>query len=324
MTHESQNPGDLALIVRDKRPVASSVVELTLVAADPAIPLDPWQPGAHLGLRLRPDLVRQYSLCGDPSDPSTYTVAVLREPVGRGGSAFVHDELNSGDQLAATRPNNNFELVDAGAYLFIAGGIGVTPLISMINTLEASGKPWRLVYGGKSRESMAYLDRLESQYGPRVQALPQDQHGLLPIDDLIGGLSPDEVVYCCGPEPLLSAVEAVCTAQSVDRLHVERFAPSANLAELAKGDHAFDVVLGQGGAVVRVEADQTILEVLENAGVPVDSSCREGTCGTCETGVLEGKVEHRDSLLSEDEREVGDTMFICCSRAAGDRLVLDL
>jgi ferredoxin-NADP reductase len=324
MTHETHKPGEITLLVRDKRPVASSVVEVTLVAEDPGLRLDAWHPGSHIGLRLPSGLIRQYSLCGGLHDPSAYTIAVLREPAGRGGSAYVHDELHPGDQVLATRPNNNFELVDAVEYLFIAGGIGLTPLLSMIDTVDAQEKPWRLIYGGKSRESMAYVERLEARYGPRVRALPQDQHGLLPVDELIGQLKPDEVVYCCGPEPLLSAVEAACRALSIDRLHVERFAPSANLVELGRGDHAFDVVLGPGGAVLRVGSDQTILEVLEQAGVPVDSSCREGTCGTCETGVLEGKPEHRDSLLSEDEREAGDTMFICCSRAVGDRLVLDL
>jgi ferredoxin-NADP reductase len=310
----------MTLVVQDKRPVADGIVELVLNGVAGASELDPWTPGAHIGLVLAPGLVRQYSLCGDPADRQAYRVAVLREPNGRGGSAYVHDQLQVGDTLTVHRPRNNFELKDAPRYLFVAGGIGITPILAMLAEADRQQSDWQLVYGGKSESSMAYLAELIERWGPRIRALPQDRFGLLPVDDLVSGLAGQDRLYCCGPTALLEAVEDSCRRRSFSRLHSERFSAIVDEVPL----RPLEVVLAGSGVTLKVAADQSILEAVEDAGVPVDSSCREGTCGTCETRVLAGRPDHRDALLSEDEREAGDTMFICVSRTLSERLVLDL
>jgi ferredoxin-NADP reductase len=226
-----------------------------------------------------------------------------------------------GDRVHVRGPRNNFPLVGSPRYLFVAGGIGITPLLPMIRAAEAAGADWRLVYGGRRRASMAFLDELAG-YGDRVSVRPQDETGLLDLDALLGTPQPDTLVYCCGPEPLLAAVEQRCAGWPRGALHVERFAPRPQ-AEPARAV-AFDVVLAQSGRTLTVPPDRSILSVLEQAGVGVLSSCAEGTCGTCETTVLEGVPEHRDSVLDEQERERNDCMMICVSRACSDRLVLDL
>jgi ferredoxin-NADP reductase len=306
--------------VAAKRQVADGVVALTLAAAD-GRPLPAWEPGAHVDLVLDGAPTRQYSLCGDPTDHGAYRLGILRDPDGRGSSLFVHDRLAVGDRVHVRGPRNNFPLVGSPRYLFVAGGIGITPLLPMIRAAEAAGADWRLVYGGRRRASMAFLDELAG-YGDRVSVRPQDETGLLDLDALLGTPQPDTLVYCCGPEPLLAAVEQRCAGWPRGALHVERFAPRPQ-AEPARAV-AFDVVLAQSGRTLTVPPDRSILSVLEQAGVGVLSSCAEGTCGTCETTVLEGVPEHRDSVLDEQERERNDCMMICVSRACSDRLVLDL
>lgn len=310
--------------VAAKRPLAEGIVGLTLVAADGEA-LPPWTPGAHVDLLLGEDIVRQYSLCGELSDSQSLSVAVLREREGRGGSAFVHDRLAVGDLLTLRGPRNHFPLLDARRYLFIAGGIGITPLAPMIAQLDAAAADWQLVYGGRSRASMAFREELVDRYGDRVSILPQDEVGLLDLRTLLGrpGASAEDLrVYCCGPEGLLEAVEAACADWPLGALQLERFAPRPDT--FAAPQEAFEVELANSGTVLSVPPGRSILSVLEDAGLPVLSSCREGTCGTCETGVLAGAIDHRDSVLDAAEREAGDVMMICVSRARGGRLVLDL
>ncbi|RSM44611.1 oxidoreductase [Amycolatopsis balhimycina DSM 5908] len=303
----------LDLLVDRKEKLADGVVRLTLRAPG-GEPLPSWEPGAHVDLLL-PGLVRQYSLCGDPGDTSVYQVAVLREPDGRGGSAYVHDALADGDRVEVDGPRNHFALVDAERYLFIAGGIGITPILPMLDRVARSGRDWQLVYGGRTRASMAFTSDLAS-YGDRVRFRPQDEQGLLDLPTLLATADPGTAVYCCGPEPLLAAVEAL----EPGNLHVERFT-----AQLDDGPRtAFEVELAGSGRVLPVPADRSILEVVEEAGVTVLSSCREGTCGTCETGVLGGEPDHRDSVLTEAERLENEVMMLCVSRACSPRLVLDL
>ncbi|HEV2783036.1 MAG TPA: PDR/VanB family oxidoreductase [Actinophytocola sp.] len=304
---------ELDVLVARKEIIADGVVGLTLRHPDGG-PLPEWEPGAHVDLVPQPDLVRQYSLCGDPARRVEYRVAVLLEPGGRGGSRYVHERLGAGDRVRIRGPRNNFRLVPAKRYLFIAGGIGITPIVPM---LAAASAEWRLIYGGRTRASMAFAGELCRRYGDRVSIRPQDETGLLPLDSLLAEPDPDTAVYCCGPEPLLAAVEERCPPET---LHVERFTPRPDTGERA----AFEVELAQSGRTVLVPEDRSILEVLEEAGLSVLSSCREGTCGTCETGVLAGTPDHRDSLLTPAERETGDVMMICVSRARGGRLVLDL
>ena len=312
---------DLDLVVSAREEAAEGVVLLTLTEPSGA-ELPPWTPGAHIDLVVRPDLCRQYSLCGDPADRTTYRVGVLREPEGRGGSALVHDQLRPGAPVHVRGPRNNFPLQPAPRYLFIAGGIGVTPLVPMIAVAEAAGADWRLVYGGRTRASMALRDELQERYGDRVEIRPQDETGLLDLDTLLGRPQDGTLVYCCGPEPLLAAVEQRCGAWPSGALHVERFSPKPQAEPVLSG--SFEVELAASGKTVVVEPGQTILEAVESVGVMVLSSCQEGTCGTCETPLLEGQADHRDSLLTPEEQAAQDTIFICVSRAACPRLVLDL
>ncbi len=310
-----------ALRVDRRTTGAEGVVVLDL--RDPAgAELPAWEPGAHVDLVLADGLVRQYSLCGDPADRTLWRVAVLREPEGRGGSVHVHEQLVEGATVGVRGPRNHFPLAEAPRYLFVAGGIGITPILPMLRATEAAGREWELHYGGRSRRSMAFLEALEDATGERITLHPQDEVGLIDLDRLLGVPRPDTLVYCCGPEPLLAAVEARCAAWPEGALHVERFTPR-DAGEPVRSD-AFEVELATTGEVLTVPPEKSVLQVLEEAGVDVLSSCTEGTCGTCETGVLGGEVDHRDSLLTPAEQAANDTMFVCVSRAAGPRLVLDL
>jgi ferredoxin-NADP reductase len=297
------------------------VVTLTLRTIDGA-PLPAWTPGAHVDLILGAGAPnRQYSLCGDVDDLGAYRLGILRDAEGGGGSRHVHDRLAAGDVVRVRGPRNNFALAPSPRYLFIAGGIGITPILPMIAAAEAAGAKWRLVYGGRTRASMAFLDEL-AVHGERVSVCPQDETGLLDLAALLGTPQPDTLIYCCGPEPLLAAVEERSAGWPSNALHLERFA-ARPLSAPVRAD-AFDIELRRSGLTLTVPPEQSILDVVEAAGVGVLSSCAEGTCGTCETAVLDGRPDHRDSVLTADERAANDCMLICISRSCGARLVLDL
>nr|WP_258052946.1 PDR/VanB family oxidoreductase [Streptomyces sp. Ru73] len=302
--------------------MAADVRLLELRSADGG-ELPAWSAGAHIDLLLDDGLVRQYSLCGDPADRGRWQVAVLREPEGRGGSAHVHDKLCAGDPVGARGPRNHFALEPAGAYVFVAGGIGVTPILPMLAAADAAGADWRLHYGGRTRASMAFVDDLVARYGDRVVVRPQDETGLLDVTGIVAGRPDGALIYCCGPGPLLDAMATGCATLPAGTLRTERFtAPEADPDAVSEG---FEVELADSGQVLQVPAGKSILDVLEDAGIEILSSCREGTCGTCETGVLSGTVDHRDTLLTPDERAANDVMFVCVSRAAPGcpRLVLE-
>ncbi len=304
-----------------KEEVGEGVVALILRPVD-GTPLPPWTAGAHVDLVLgggAPN--RQYSLCGDPADRTAYRLGILHDPDGGGGSRYVHERLNTGDVVRVRGPRNNFALAPSPRYLFIAGGIGITPILPMIAAAQAAGAEWRLVYGGRRRASMAFLPELAAQ-GDRVAVCPQDETGLLDLDALLGTPEPDTLIYCCGPEPLLAAVEERCAAWPSRALHLERFAARPMTAPVRA--EAFDVELVRSGLTLNVPPQRSILDVVEAAGVGVLSSCAEGTCGTCETGVLDGLPDHRDSVLTADERAANDCMLICVSRSCTARLILDL
>ena len=321
MTESPASSGaDFKVVVSERTGAADGVVTLTLTPAD-GDALPGWTPGAHIDLHLTDGLTRQYSLCGDPADRGAWRIGVLRELAGRGGSAYVHDELAPGTTLAASAPRNNFELHRAPTYLFIAGGIGITPILPMIAEAERSGADWTLLYGGRTRASMAFTEEL-AQYGDRVLLRPQDEHGLLDLAAYLGRVQHGALIYACGPEPMLKAVAEASDHWPPNALHVERFTP-VELAEPVRGE-SFEVVLARSGLTITVEPGRSILETVEAAGVSILSSCREGTCGTCETDVLDGLPEHRDSLLTEAERQSNETMFICVSRCLGAQLTLDL
>jgi ferredoxin-NADP reductase len=230
--------------------------------------------------------------------------------------------VHAGSAVHVRGPRNNFPLAPSGEYLFIAGGIGITPILPMIAAAEAAGSAWRLVYGGRSRASMALLDRLEP-YGDRVDVVPHDEGGLRArLSSFIEAAQDGTQVYCCGPESLLAAVEEHCAPWPPGSLHVERFAARTMEEPVLRAP--FEVELAQTGTTVVVPPDRSILQAVSEVGVYVLSSCEEGTCGTCETDVLAGEVDHRDSVLSAEERAANETMMICVSRARCPRLVLDL
>lgn len=282
-----------------------------------------WQAGAHIDLHLPGVITRQYSLSGSPRDRRTWRISVLRERVSKGGSQAVHETLRPGDVVDVVGPRNNFLLVDAEEYVFIAGGIGVTPLLPMIEAVVASGAPWQLLYGGRSRASMAFLEELAGR-GDAVTVSPEDERGLLDLGSVLDAPQGGTAVYCCGPEPLLTAVEQRCEAWPPGSLHLERFKPKELPPVDPDAESDFEVVLEQSGVTVTVPAGMSVLEALEDNGIEPLNSCREGICGTCETKVLSGVPDHRDSLLSDEERAANDTMMICVGRALCERLVLDL
>ncbi|MFE1322347.1 PDR/VanB family oxidoreductase [Kitasatospora phosalacinea] len=315
----------LDLVVTGRRSEAEGVVSLTLARPDGG-PLPDWTPGAHLDLLLGDGLERQYSLCGDPADAAAWTVAVLREADGRGGSVRVHDALHEGAAVRVRGPRNHFALLPAPRYLFVAGGIGITPLVPMLAAAEAAGADWSLLYVGRSRATMAFAGQLADRYGPRVLLRPRDE---TPRPDLAAHLAAHLAtpggraeVYCCGPRPLLEAVERHCAQAGGPPAHVERFRPREPAG--VGPERAFTLVLARSGLTLTVPADASVLDTVRGAGVDVLYSCGQGTCGTCETDVLDGRPDHRDSLLTEAERAESASMMVCVSRCLGERLVLDL
>jgi ferredoxin-NADP reductase len=307
---------ELNLIVQRLNREADGV--LSVILADPAgRDLFPWDPGAHVDVLL-PGMTRHYSLCGDPSDRRHYRIGVLLESKSRGGSRYIHNVLEAGDQVTVRRPRNNFPLTDDPEYLFIGGGIGITPLLPMIAQVESRGRPWRLVYGGRLRGSMAFLDEL-AQYGDKVMVRPQDEYGLLDLATLLADPAQTSV-YCCGPEPLLAAVEAQCETWPSGRLHVERFAALAS--DDIESQTPFEVECKESGITVTVPAGQTMLDALIAAGIDMNFDCREGTCGTCEVDLVEGMGDHRDAIQSAAERKADDIIFPCVSRARSPKLII--
>lgn len=306
----------LRLTVRRMTWEAEGVLSVELIHPD-GKPLPAWTPGAHLDVHAGGQ-VRQYSLCGDPHTPDVYRVGVLNEPASRGGSRFVHTQLRPGQQITVSEPRNHFVLEDAPSYVFVAGGIGITPLLAMAREAARRGAEWRMVYGGRSRASMAFTGELDA-LGGDVTLVPQDEHGHIDLDSVLAELPAGALVYSCGPEPLLAAVEQRCPE---DRLRLERFA--APTVERTREEETFEVECRTSGTTLTVGAGTSVLEAAEAAGLTVDNSCRDGICGSCETRVLEGTPDHRDFLLSEAERAAGASMMICVSRCASGRLVLDL
>ncbi|GAB88546.1 PDR/VanB family oxidoreductase [Gordonia rhizosphera] len=309
-----------ALRVHQKTWEADGVTSVTLV--DPTgAPLPTWEPGSHVALQLPGGLVREYSLCSDPEDTARWTVAVLRAEQSRGGSAFVHDRLSVGAEVEVCGPRNAFAIDDdAREHVLVAGGVGITPIIAMMRRLHRDGHPWRMLYAGRSRRSMAFVDEVALHADSTIHA-DDEQGGLPDLAGVVATAPAGAVVYCCGPAPLLDAV-AAHVPEGVT-LRTERFA--APIAAAPAGDDtAFDVVLDRSGQRVTVGPDTSVLDALLEAGVDVPSSCTEGICGTCEVGVVKGDVDHRDFLLSEAEHAANTTMFPCVSRCRSAELVLDL
>jgi len=285
--------------------VAGDVVSLVLRGDEG--PLEPWEPGAHIDLALPNWLTRQYSLCGDPADRSAYRIAVRHDPLSRGGSEYVHLFLQPGRTLSVSSPRNHFPLRPAPEYLFLAGGIGITPMVPMLRAAVASGAAATLVYAGRSARTMPFAAELAATYGERVRLF---DHGRPDLAALAAEF-PAAEVYCCGPASMLAAAEAV-----FPRVFTERFQPTRRTFG---PDTAFEVVCARSGQTIQVPPDESLLDALTHAGRPVPSACREGVCGSCEIAVVEGEPEHRDDIGAPEGR-----MYACVSRARSPRLVLDL
>ena len=306
------------MLVTRRTEDADGVALIELEAAtDRALPR--WRPGAHVDVILPNGDARQYSLCGTPGS-TTWRIGVLREDAGRGGSAWIHDHAVEGATLRIAGPRNHFEFsADRGTrYLFIAGGIGITPISAMVAAAEAAGVEYRLEYAGRSRSTMA-LTSLEDEHPGRVTIHAADEGQRLDLAALFETLPPFTTTYCCGPARLIEAVEAAARGR---QLKVERFEPKALGAPVLA--EPFEVELAFSGLELVVPPERSILDVVEEAGVLVLSSCREGTCGTCETRVMAGEIDHRDSILTPDEQDANDVMYICISRSAGPKLTLEL
>jgi ferredoxin-NADP reductase len=325
MMSQNTDQSHITLRVRRRAEIAVNALLLELESASGEV-LPEWPPGAHLDIHLPSGLTRQYSLCGAREDRSTYVVVVLREPHGRGGSEEIYRELGVGTEFISSTPRDHFRLVDASEYVLIAGGIGITPIKAMVDELRARGARWRLHYGGRSREHMAFVDELVDLGGDNVSIVPQDVDGLLDVPAIIGNLSPEAAIYCCGPAPLLDAVLTACAeAGASERLHFERFVPPTDGAGfVTDGDTAFEVELRSSGVTLQVPADKTLLEVVQSVLPDVPFSCTEGYCGSCESVVLDGEPDHRGSLMTPEEHDEERTMLICVGRSKSHRLVLDL
>ena len=324
----TDSPSAQQLQVKSLTWEADDVLTVEFVAVGDA-ELIPWQSGAHLDIELPSGLRRQYSLCGDPRDLGSYRVSVLRQGDGRGGSLEIHDTPLVGRILTVHGPKNFFPLIDSDQYLFLAGGIGITPIVPMLAAVEAKGATWRCVYGGRSRTNMAFVDQLLCRYPGGVDLVPEDERGLIDLEKEISRTSSDTEIYCCGPAPMIAAVEEVCERLGrASRLHIERFGvaqPASDDSDASgQGNSEFIIELKASDRSLSVPADRTILDVVRDVMPDAPSSCEEGFCGSCETRVISGDVEHRDTILSEQERQENRTMMICVSRATSAKLVIDL
>ncbi len=284
------------------------------------MPLPAWAPGAHIGIHL-PVGVRHYSLCGDPADSRRYRVLILREEDGRGGSSFVHGDLRPGHVLQITEPANHFPLEPADGYRFVAGGIGITPISAMMTAVRATGSSRAsLLYVGRSRFTMAMLDEIADDAG--VTVVPRDELARPDLAAYLADPTRAERVYVCGPPAMVDATRSAAIAAGWDEtaIHAERFVP----VELDRdGEVPFGIELARTGITASVARGRSVVEVLEDAGIELDSACREGICGTCRVPVLSGEIVHRDAILSDAERACGDAMMACVSRGRGI-VVLDL
>lgn len=308
-------------VVAELRLESETVLSVVLRAVSRSLPR--WQPGAHVDLVLPTGTTRQYSIVESAEDNSWYRIAVQRDARGRGGSEYVHLFLRPGQTVGVRGPRNHFLLDEsAESYLFIAGGIGITPIVAMIDRASALGKPWTLAYAAKRQASMAFLDRL-APFGGQVEVYAADLQGRMKLGEVLQSGAGKSYVYCCGPEALMEAVEgeALDLGYAQSAVHIERFKPKAH--ETASANSAFTVRAVRAGRNIDVPADLSLLDALGRAGIAVDSSCRNGICGTCEVEVLSGTPDHRDDVLTTEDRARG-VMLACVSRCAGGELVLNV
>jgi vanillate O-demethylase ferredoxin subunit len=315
----------LAVRVRQRRREVNNIVGIELEACDGRA-LPSFSAGSHIDIILPSGLIRQYSLCSDPERPDSYRIAVLLEPESRGGSREVH-ALAIGQQLAISSPRNHFPLADHHeSAVLIAGGIGVTPIMTMARSLYRQGVPFAFHYLTRSRAITAFRKELQAAgYGPSLQLRHDEDEGIpghAELVERIGMPGLNRHLYVCGPHPLINAVVAAAAEAGwcEDTIHLEHFkAPGDPVA-----GEPVTLRLAKSGITVEVPGDRTLARALADAGISVPVSCEQGICGTCIVGVIEGVPDHRDSVLTQTEREAGKLMAVCCSRALTPVLALDL
>lgn len=309
----------LSLVVAERVDEAEGVISLSL--SDPSgAPLPAWSPGSHIDVHVGDGLVRQYSLSSSTSDRERWRVTILKEEGGSASTA-IHDGLHVGTSVEVSLPRNNFVLEPSRRYVFVAGGIGITPIVPMIEAAEESGADWTLVYSGRSRDRMAFVEEL-AHHGDQARFVATATEPRVDFDEYFAEPQPGTLVYACGPEGLLRAIEDATKAWPVGSVHLERFV-AREFDD--SGDMEFEVEFVDSGVTATVPVGRSILEIAEEHDIPVISSCSEGTCGTCETAVISGTPDHRDSILSDAERAANTTMFLCVSRSVGgEPLRLDI
>jgi ferredoxin-NADP reductase len=308
---------------------ADNIVSVELRPAAPDVDFPPFEAGSHINLNLPNGLSRSYSLCNPDSDRQRYVVGVARDRSSRGGSVYVHQQLRVGTTVAIDPPRNNFRLHDdAPRSVLVAGGIGVTPMVCMLQHLATRGKPVEFIYSARSRNDAAFIESIEAL--AREHAIPLTLHfdsergGPPDLTALLAGKGAESHYYCCGPTPMLDAFEKACEQLGYANTHIERFSAVPVKSDVVST--GFDVVCAKSNKTVHVPVGKSVLDALIDAGLKPDYSCTEGICGTCETRVLEfdGELEHRDSVLTKAEQQAGKSMMICVSRCSGSRLVLDI
>ena len=305
---------------------AQNILGFELVPLDPATALPAFTAGAHIDLHLPGGLLRSYSLLNDPQETHRYRIGVNRDAHSRGGSRHMHEQLRTGAELTISTPRNLFAMDESSAFnVFIAGGIGITPMLSMIARSQTLGTPWRLHYAARTRQHAGFLDLLaayQGQPGAEVQLNFDQEPGgqMLNLNAVIAAIPEGAHVYACGPQPLLAAYEQATTSLPPARVHREYFGAK----EAAATDGSYTVTLARSLRTLQIQPGQTLLDGLIAIGAEPTFSCQQGICGTCEVRVLEGTPDHRDMVLTEAEQAANDRMMVCCSGAKSTRLVLDL
>jgi tetrachlorobenzoquinone reductase len=314
----------------NEQPIEAVLIQIRMAARDTNLytfaradrgPLPGAAPGAHIGVILPNGVERQYSLIHYGPTFSEYTVGVKRDVNSRGGSVFMHDQLRVGMKVTLVPPRNNFPLEeDADLVVLLAGGIGITPIYCMVKRLIELKRPWQLHYSCRSRADTAFLDEL-SQHGDVRFHFDEESGGkFLPVADIVASTPKNAHLYCCGPGPMLAAFEAATANWPPEQVHIEYFTPKFEAAQAG----GFIVELARSKRELVIPPGKSILQAVREAGIQVPHSCEEGVCGACETRVISGTPDHRDSILTEQERKDSATMMICCSGSKSPRLVLDI
>lgn len=315
------NSQQLLALVQSMRFEAKGIVSVELVSpTGEALPA--FAAGAHIDLHLPNGIVRSYSLCNSPQERHRYVIGVLNDRNSRGGSRYVHEQLRVGTTIQIGAPRNNFPLDETAPHtVLVAGGIGITPIVGMLNELRRLGRSVELLYCARSRREAAFVASLPLDVVVRTHF--DDEAGCAPdLRASLAGVQASAHLYCCGPTPMLAAFEDACAALGLPNVHIERFAPAEPVVAMQGSD--YECQLARSQKLLLVPAGKSLLDALLEAGVDVDHSCREGVCGSCETAVLDGVPDHRDGVLTKAERESGTTMMVCVSGCKGRRLVLDL